>query len=613
MALPWQLRSSRPSRRHKRHMPTFSHARVSALSCLDLPGSIQAGVVVMFDYQNRRGGNMSRVFLSLHPYFEGGPIMGRTQANIGFINALFRRDPFDLYHFFVDNPKQLMKIWGEAPDAAPLLDRGALQAFPRTMLERRLQMIPYTICHLSDPMSEFSALCRARNALAPRIFPVTAVNHTISYTEYAASTLAHVWDGCTVRDGIGCTSFSSRSIMQAWYQHARNTYALPQTWKQPLLKIIPLGVPDPELGGHEEMRLELRQRLGVQPETVILLLYGRISQTDKMDLRPLFTALRRVRVKHPELNFLMLLAGATQDEGGLKEQLTALSKMWDIPFDMRENPSRTLKKQLFAAADVFVSPTDNIQETFGLTLVEAAQAGLPTISSDWNGYKDIIVQGQTGFLIPTVAPTDTPMLDTLSRTYFNQLHQFLRCQQTAIYIPLFEEALIKLISDAPLRKRMGQAAKERAAQLYRFDRVVDQWVTFWEELNNIPISPEEVARLRHTKHPLSFDYGNAFACYASHHLQEDTVLRCTELGRACVEKKAPWNNYALVSVNLQESFVHTIIHLTHEECTVSEILKNARQNRWGKNLSDETLLGYILWLIKQDLIEYSLPAHTVTS
>lgn len=38
-----------------------------------------------------------------------------------------------------------------------------------------------------------------------------------------------------------------------------------------------------------------------------------------------------------------------------------------------------LKPTLLAAADIFVSPSDNLQETFGLAIIEAMAAGLPVV------------------------------------------------------------------------------------------------------------------------------------------------------------------------------------------------------------------------------------------
>ena len=51
----------------------------------------------------------------------------------------------------------------------------------------------------------------------------------------------------------------------------------------------------------------------------------------------------------------------------------------------------------WAAADVFLSLVDNIQETFRLTPIEAMAAGLPVVVSDWDGYRYTVRDGETGF------------------------------------------------------------------------------------------------------------------------------------------------------------------------------------------------------------------------
>ena len=59
------------------------------------------------------------------------------------------------------------------------------------------------------------------------------------------------------------------------------------------------------------------------------------------------------------------------------------------------------KKLALAAADLFCSPADNLQETFGLSVLEAMASSLPVVASDWNGYRDLVVQhGSTGWLVP---------------------------------------------------------------------------------------------------------------------------------------------------------------------------------------------------------------------
>ena len=52
---------------------------------------------------------------------------------------------------------------------------------------------------------------------------------------------------------------------------------------------------------------------------------------------------------------------------------------------------------VYAASDVFISLSDNIQETFGITPIEAMASGLPVIVSDWDGYRHSVRDGIDGF------------------------------------------------------------------------------------------------------------------------------------------------------------------------------------------------------------------------
>ena len=62
------------------------------------------------------------------------------------------------------------------------------------------------------------------------------------------------------------------------------------------------------------------------------------------------------------------------------------------------------RKIAWSSADIFSSLSDNFQETFGITPIEAMASGLPVVVSDWDGYRDSVRHGVEGYLVPTSMP-----------------------------------------------------------------------------------------------------------------------------------------------------------------------------------------------------------------
>jgi glycogen synthase len=58
--------------------------------------------------------------------------------------------------------------------------------------------------------------------------------------------------------------------------------------------------------------------------------------------------------------------------------------------------------QLYAAADVLVSASVYHRENFGLAPAEAQACGVPVVCSAWNGFRDVVRHGETGYLMDAV-------------------------------------------------------------------------------------------------------------------------------------------------------------------------------------------------------------------
>lgn len=94
------------------------------------------------------------------------------------------------------------------------------------------------------------------------------------------------------------------------------------------------------------------------------------------------------------------------------------------------------KNQTIANSDVLVFPTNYINETFGLVLLEAMQQAVPQVSTPIGGIPDIIKDGETGFIAEPA--TDQVLADKLSQ----------------------------LIQDKNLRSTLGENAFKRFEELY---------------------------------------------------------------------------------------------------------------------------------------------------
>lgn len=358
---------------------------------------------------------------------------------------------------------------------------------------------------------------------------ITGIIHSIHYSGVPGTILRLMLSGLQSHDALICSSNAGRQAIAKYIElvkertSRRGIANLEARFQLPL---VPLGTNTEAFQGHEQS--SIRTELGLNSEPVILY-FGRFSEISKADLVPvllIFSQLLSLGCKAS-----LVLAG---DDTHLRcadrlkeaaEKLGCKDRTRVIP-----NPTADQKRRLYQNADVFIAPSDNLQETFGLTLLEAMAAGLPVIAADWSGYRDTVVDGETGYLVPTVMPIFPPRFDAIRGT--GDMKSFdLLAATTAISLPHFLSRLQELVTDAEKRKRFGRAAALRARQCYDWRVVIQAYEALWQELNDI-------ARASQTSQDSfldieGYDYRAIFGHYPTTLLDLKTAFTLTELGLVC--------------------------------------------------------------------------------
>lgn len=544
---------------------------------------------------------------TLDPFIEHSGVMGRSVANAGFLKALLKQDPFPEYHFFLAGAGEGKGVRTFLEEQHPtLLDcPGKIRIGTRPDLLRALHTNDYHCFHLSDCINYPPHLARLRNVLAPTLFPVTSVTHSLSYARYSSDFFAHIWPGKTPRDVIVATSETAQNMLQGCFSHLQQAYGLDtMRFTPPAINVVPLGI---ELGqfmplGADE-RLACREGYGIASDSVVLLVFARLSHTAKLDLLPLLHAIRRAAA--PPLSsrqFTLLLAGASdaREHSDYLQHVRTLAGNIGLNLQVVTNPDDAERRQLFGSSDIFVSPVDNYQETFGLTLLEAGAMELPVVASDFDGYRHLIDHGKTGFLIPTLASSDTTTIDAAARVLMDNQHHLCSAQQLAVDVSELANKLRELAMAPELRQKMGRAAREKIASTYDWDTIVRDYCTLWEQLWQIQIPTPQEQAIRKEPHPLHLPLSGVFGEYPSRLLEPGVRLRWSRSGEAFYRGKEGLVIYAGLQGLLQPEYIRTACFLARKGVIAGDLASRLAQQH---GLAMDVALWCLLWALKHDLLE----------
>lgn len=426
-----------------------------------------------------------------------------------------------------------------------------------------------------------------RNQILKKAIPVSGLTHSLGHAPFQEWLVLNVLHGIQDFDCLICTTETAAKVILAQVNHASTTIDKKQL-KLPT-SVIPLGFSAQEMLANRRV-VDTQNRSDANKPTIELLWFGRLSYSTKTDLLPLLIAVREVQQETTK-KIHLTIAGAESNE-----QYEQILESALVEFEMtnsvtiKVSPSESEKQKLFADADIFIGLSDNIQETFGLTIVESMSAGLPIIASDWDGYRCLIKHGENGLLIPTLAAPDLPSIHKASALQSDGVRHLYFSQSTATDIEALTAAIVRLVEDDRLRVAMGNKSFEEARN-YQWEKILPQYVKLWETMSE---------KTRDTKwqppaaSPLN--YSESFASYPTRILSADNKLNITWRGRHVLTGEFPMRMYTSMEGILDTQLMGKILSAINIQRSVLQVCTDC------DGYNPDITIYHIMWLYKYGLL-----------
>lgn len=402
-------------------------------------------------------------------------VMGRQVAGEAFLTALFRYARSSEFHVHAGNQASAV----EFARRAGLARAGCtVQWIPATALGGLAKSGA-----LMFPSPALGQFAWRREPLGRTAFSIVGITHSIATPAMIEQLHALLVAPLAPWDALVCTSNAVRAVVMATLEPMMAFLERPCTLELP---VIPLGIDAPAFKRKSSDRRRWREKMAIPEDAIAILSIGRMSFHAKAHPIPMYLAIERAarRSRHP-LHLIEAGWFAQPDLPAAYAQARA-SYMPSVVAHVLDGQDPDVRAEIRSAADIFVSLPDNIQETFGITPLEAMAAGLPCVASDWNGYRETVRDGKDGFLVPTVGPPPGLGIDLADRLAagIDNTDEFLGrvSQSIVIDIAAAASAIARLANDEQLRRSCGEHGQARVRDVYDWSRIVPIYEDLWSEL-----------------------------------------------------------------------------------------------------------------------------------
>jgi len=215
------------------------------------------------------------------------------------------------------------------------------------------------------------------------------------------------------------------------HEEAREVYA--EFVDESKLRTIPLGV-DPDVFEYSQ-----------PADTKELVAIGSLRRRKGYDV--LLDALDIIRQEHPDVQLNVFGDGPLEDE--LRAQVGRLDLGGNVTF--HGYVEQSIVRDHLSRARAFVHPSRS--ESFSLVRLEAMSTGCPMVVTDISGAREMVREGEEGFVVPIESPE--PIAD----------------------------AVTTLFSDYELTKEISRRARARVEEKYDWRKIAAEYLDLYRSLS----------------------------------------------------------------------------------------------------------------------------------
>ena len=227
----------------------------------------------------------------------------------------------------------------------------------------------------------------------------------------------------------------------------------------------------------------VREAMGVAPDQIMILTVG--GDAASKGAQEVMQALSLIDTQAPDWKYVCKVwpQPRTQQQNEQDHQLAEHLGIEKNVVYATNIISRNFMPYLIAACDIYAAPSR--LEGFGMPQVEAGACGKPVIGIKAMAMLETLVHGETAFLADVAVEVHLREAVVGEAEGYQAGHRVVfQTPRTVDYrasVPDIAAHLLKLMQDAELRKRMGEAGRRRAVELYDYRTVARNFVSIVSE------------------------------------------------------------------------------------------------------------------------------------